>query len=54
MFQEMFPILSTPDLPRALRFYRDLLGCTVTYQFPPEGSSTRQARPSVGSVGASG
>jgi lactoylglutathione lyase len=37
MFQEMFPILSTPGLPRALRFYRDLLGCTVTYRFPPEG-----------------
>jgi len=37
MFQEMFPILSTPDLPRALRFYRDLLGFEVTYRFPPEG-----------------
>lgn len=37
MFQEIFPILSTPDLPRALAFYRDLLGATVTYQFPPTG-----------------
>ena len=37
MFQEMFPILSTPDLPRALTFYRDLLGGTVSYQFPPTG-----------------
>jgi catechol 2,3-dioxygenase-like lactoylglutathione lyase family enzyme len=37
VFQEMFPILSTPDLPRALGFYRDLLGCAVTYQFPPKG-----------------
>jgi lactoylglutathione lyase len=35
MFEEIFPILSTPDLTRSLRFYRDLLGGTVTYQFPP-------------------
>jgi lactoylglutathione lyase len=37
MFQEVFPILSTGDLPRALGFYRDLLGFEVTYQFPDEG-----------------
>lgn len=37
MFTEAFPILSTPDLPRALAFYRDLLGFTVTYRFPQEG-----------------
>jgi lactoylglutathione lyase len=37
VFDEVFPILSTPDLPRALGFYRDLLGGTVTYRFPPEG-----------------
>jgi lactoylglutathione lyase len=37
MFDELFPILSTPDLGRSLRFYRDLLGGTVTYQFPPDG-----------------
>jgi lactoylglutathione lyase len=37
MFDEMFPILTTPDLARSLEFYRDLLGGTVTYQFPPEG-----------------
>jgi lactoylglutathione lyase len=37
MFQEAFPILSTGDLPRALRFYRDLLGYTVTFQFPDHG-----------------
>ena len=24
-------------MPRALGFYRDLLGAEVTYQFPPEG-----------------
>ena len=37
MFQELFPILTTADLPRALGFYRDLLGFSVSYQFPPEG-----------------
>jgi lactoylglutathione lyase len=37
MFREVFPILSTGDLPRALGFYRDLLGFEVTYQFPPDG-----------------
>jgi lactoylglutathione lyase len=37
MFEELFPILSTPDLSRALGFYRDLLDGKVTYQFPPEG-----------------
>ncbi len=37
MLDEMFPILSTPDMSRALGFYRDLVGGTVTYQFPPEG-----------------
>lgn len=37
MVESAFPIISTPDLPRALAFYRDLLGGTVTYQFPPEG-----------------
>lgn len=38
MFTEAFPILSTPDLGRALRFYRDLLGGAVSYEFPgPDG-----------------
>ena len=38
MARELFPILATPDLERALGFYRDLLGGTVTYQFPgPDG-----------------
>ena len=39
MFTDAFPILSTPDLDRALAFYRDLLDGRVTYQFPPEGDS---------------
>lgn len=37
MFSDAFPILSTPDIQQALRFYRDLLDATVTYQFPPDG-----------------
>jgi lactoylglutathione lyase len=37
VFDEAFPILSTPDLERALGFYRDLLDGTVTYRFPPDG-----------------
>jgi lactoylglutathione lyase len=37
MFNELFPILETPDMPRALGFYRDLLDGEVEYRFPPEG-----------------
>jgi lactoylglutathione lyase len=37
MFTSTFPILSTANLPRALGFYRDLLGGKVVYQFPPTG-----------------
>jgi uncharacterized glyoxalase superfamily protein PhnB len=38
MFKSIFPILVTADLRAALGFYRDLLGATVTYEFPgPDG-----------------
>ncbi|HET8660775.1 MAG TPA: VOC family protein [Micromonosporaceae bacterium] len=37
MFEDVFPILFTPDLARALGFYRGLLGAAVTYRFPPDG-----------------
>lgn len=37
MFTDAFPIISTPDVQRALGFYRDLLDGEVEYQFPPEG-----------------
>jgi lactoylglutathione lyase len=37
MFNDVFPILVTPDMPRALGFYRDLLEGEVEYQFPPDG-----------------
>jgi lactoylglutathione lyase len=32
-----FPILYSDDLPRALAFYRDLLGFSETMRFPDEG-----------------
>jgi lactoylglutathione lyase len=35
MFRDAFPIIYVADLPAALTFYRDLLGYTVTYEFPP-------------------
>jgi lactoylglutathione lyase len=35
--QEIFPILTTPDLSRALAFYRDGLDGEITYRFPADG-----------------
>jgi lactoylglutathione lyase len=38
MFETIFPIIITSDLRAALGFYRDLLGATVSYEFPaPDG-----------------
>jgi lactoylglutathione lyase len=38
VFTTLFPIIATSDLPAALGFYRDLLGATVSYEFPgPDG-----------------
>lgn len=37
MSDALFPIVSSPDLGRALRFYRDLLGAEEEYRFPDEG-----------------
>jgi lactoylglutathione lyase len=37
MIHSAFPILSTADLAAARRFYRDVLGGVVAYQFPPAG-----------------
>lgn len=37
MATELFPIISTTDLPRSLGFYRDLLGGAVTFEFPGSG-----------------
>lgn len=36
-FTSAFPILASPDLGRALGFYRDLLGGVVEYRFPDGG-----------------
>ena len=37
MIESAFPIVVTADLSRALGFWQDLLGGTVTYQFPSDG-----------------
>ncbi|HYJ24643.1 MAG TPA: VOC family protein [Acidimicrobiia bacterium] len=39
MIESAFPILSTPDLARALGFYEELLGGTVIYRFPDDGDA---------------
>jgi lactoylglutathione lyase len=36
-FRSPFPILYSDDLPRALGFYRDLLGFEETFRFPDDG-----------------
>jgi lactoylglutathione lyase len=36
-YSSAFPIVYTEDLPAALRFYRDLLGFAVNYEFPEDG-----------------
>lgn len=38
MFRELFPIITSGDIERALGFYRDLLGFEVTYRFPMDGA----------------
>jgi lactoylglutathione lyase len=39
MFSELFPIVSTADMTRALEFYRDLLGGVVSFEYPgPAGT----------------
>ena len=35
--KEVFPILYARDLPRLVRFYRDLIGMTESFRFPDEG-----------------
>jgi lactoylglutathione lyase len=37
MKKDLFPILYARDLPRSIRFYRDLIGMTESYRFPTEG-----------------
>ena len=38
VFTSMFPILSSPDLPRLLHFYVSALDARETYRFPAEGA----------------
>jgi lactoylglutathione lyase len=35
--KEVFPILYARDLPRLVRFYRDLIGMAESFRFPDEG-----------------
>jgi lactoylglutathione lyase len=38
VIERTFPILASPDLPRAIHFYVALLGGRLTYQFPETGT----------------
>lgn len=39
MSSDLFPILLTSDIARALDFYRDLLGAAVSFEYPgPDGA----------------
>lgn len=39
MISELFPIIATMDVVRSLGFYRDLLGGTVSFEYPgPDGA----------------
>jgi len=37
-FRDAFPILQTPDLPRATAFYQELFGFEERYRFPQDGA----------------
>jgi lactoylglutathione lyase len=39
-YREAFPIIYTTVLSKSLAFYRDALGMTETFRFPPEGEPT--------------
>jgi lactoylglutathione lyase len=45
-YREAFPIIYTTVLSTSLAFYRDALGMTETFRFPPEGEPTFVSRPS--------
>ena len=50
MITQLFPIVATPDLERSLVFYRDLLGGTVTYEFPGHGEQPVYVAISLGAA----
>lgn len=37
MKRDIFPIVYARDLPRVVRFYRDLVGMTESFRYPSEG-----------------
>jgi lactoylglutathione lyase len=37
MERTLFPILYARDLPRLIRFYREVLGMSEAFRYPPEG-----------------
>jgi lactoylglutathione lyase len=39
VFRDAFPIIYVVDLAASLTFYRDLLGFTETYRYPPDGTA---------------
>jgi uncharacterized glyoxalase superfamily protein PhnB len=48
MFTQLFPIITTRDMTRALGFYRDLLEGNVTYEFPAPDGTTAYAGLDIG------
>jgi uncharacterized glyoxalase superfamily protein PhnB len=48
MFTQLFPIITTRDMARALGFYRDLLEGNVTYEFPAPDGTTAYAGIDIG------
>lgn len=48
VISQVFPIVSTTDMSRALAFYRDLLGGTIVYEFPGPGGTTVYAGLDIG------
>jgi uncharacterized glyoxalase superfamily protein PhnB len=46
---ELFAIISTADIERSLRFYRDLLGGTVSFEYPGPDGAIAYASVDIGS-----
>lgn len=50
MFSELFPIVLTPSVTRALEFYRDQLGGRVTFEYPGAGGTPAYVALEIGSA----
>ena len=48
--QSGFPILSTPDMARSLRFYAELLGGRVFYRWPEQGDDAVYVAMTIGTM----